>query len=234
MSILVSPRIWLAGAVAMSLAAATAPTGFPFAEETLNYALVWPSGLSLGEAHLQASHAGSGWNFDLKVDASLPAFPIRDHYSAAASSALCTAFFQRDTIHGAKKTSERITVASDGSVTRETMPGGGRSDLPAASCAHDALTFLFFVRGELGQGRVPPAQTVLFGQGYPVKLDYAGPQSVTLNGVATDADKVICTVQLPKSGNFAIEMYFARDAARTPLVLRAQFAIGTFAVELQR
>ena len=29
-------------------------------------------------------------------------------------------------------------------------------------------------------------------------------------------------------------MYFARDAARTPLVMRAPFALGTFSVELQR
>ena len=54
------------------------------------------------------------------------------------------------------------------------------------------LTFLFFVRSELGQGRVPPPQTVLFGPGYPIQLEYTGRQSVAVSGVATDSDKVIC------------------------------------------
>ena len=33
------------------------PTGFPFTNETLNYTVNWPSGLSLGEAHMTATRA---------------------------------------------------------------------------------------------------------------------------------------------------------------------------------
>ena len=73
---------------AVSLAAATASPGFPFSDETLNYSIVWPSGLSFGEAHLQASRAGVDWNFDLKVEASLPGYAITDRYFSVASSAL--------------------------------------------------------------------------------------------------------------------------------------------------
>jgi hypothetical protein len=215
-----------------SLSGAGSPSGFPFSDEVLNYSIVWPSGLTLGEAHLQASRSGE-WNFDLKVDASLPGYAIRDHYSSTTSAALCTGSFQRDTIHGSKRASERITVSGDGNATRETVLGG-KSELSVASCAHDALSFLFFVRQELGQGRMPAAQTVLFGRGYPARLDYVGRENVTVSNIPTDSDKVICTIQLPKSADYAIEMYFARDAARTPLVMRAPFAIGTFSVELQR
>lgn len=213
-------------------AAATAPTGFPFADESLNYSIVWPSGLSLGEAHLQAAQSASGWNFDLKVDASLPGYAILDRYSSVASSPLCSTSFERVTVHGTKKASERITVSGT-NATRETI-GGGKSDFPVAACAHDALGFLFFVRRELGQGRIPPAQTVLFGQGYPISLEYAGRQTVPVGGVPADSDKLIGTIRLPKGADYKIEMYFARDAARTPLVMRAPFAIGTFSVELQR
>lgn len=212
--------------------AATTGSGFPFANETLNYSIVWPSGLSLGEAHLQASQVGSAWNFDLKVDASLPAYAIVDRYKATASAALCSSTFDRDTVHGSKKASEKITV-SGSTATRQTV-GGGKSETAVATCAHDALTFLFFVRRELGQGKIPAAQNVLFAAGYPVKLEYAGPQQVKVNNVSTDSDKVICTIQLAKAPSYKVEMFFARDAARTPLVMRAPFAIGTFSVELER
>ena len=219
-------------ALVVCVPAATAPSGFPFTEETLNYSIVWPSGVSLGEAHLQATHSGADWAFNLTVDAAIPGYAISDRYFSSATAALCTNTFQRDTLHGAKKTSERIGVAPGGHATRETILGG-KSELSVAACAHDALTFLFFVRQEMGQGRVPPAQTVLFGPGYPIKLEYAGQQSVAVSNVPTDSDKVICTIHLPKGSDYAIEMYFARDAARTPLVMRAPFAIGTFSVELQ-
>jgi hypothetical protein len=212
--------------------AATAPSGFPFGDETLSYSIVWPSGLSLGEAHLQATHTGSAWNFDLKADASLPGYAIIDRYRATASSALCSSNFERDTIHGSKKASERIMI-SGSTATRQTV-GGGKSEIPVSTCAHDALTFLFLVRRELGQGKIAPAETIVFGAGYPVKVEFAGQQQVRVADVPTDSDKVICTIQLPKTGDYKIEMFFARDAARTPLVLRAPFAIGTFAVELQR
>jgi hypothetical protein len=215
-----------------TMLAAAAGAGFPFGNETLNYSIVWPSGLSLGEAHVQALQVGSAWNFDLKVDASLPAFAIVDRYRASASSGLCSSDFERQTVHGSKKASERIMV-SGGTATRQTA-GGGKSELTISACAHDALTFLFFVRRELGQGRIPAAQTVLFGAGYPVTLEYAGQQPVKVNDVPADSDKVICTIQLPKGMDYKIEMFFARDAARTPLVMRAPFAIGTFSVELQR
>ncbi len=223
----------LALLAAAACCAATTPSGFPFADETLNYSIVWPSGLSLGEAHLQASHFDSGWNFDLRVNASLPGYAILDHYRAAASNELCSSLFERETVHGARKTSERTSV-SGALATRATAGGGGKAEFPVAACAHDALTFLFFVRQELGQGRIAPPQSVLFGPPYPIQLEYLGRRSVPVNEVATDSDLVVATLRLPKGSDYRIEMYFARDAARTPLVMRAPFAIGTFSVELQR
>ena len=41
-------------------------------------------------------------------------------------------------------------------------------------CVKDALTYLFFTREELGQGRVPAAQKILFGGLYQMTLAYAG------------------------------------------------------------
>ncbi|MDQ6662814.1 MAG: hypothetical protein M3Z23_00275, partial [Acidobacteriota bacterium] len=45
--------------LALPASAATTPTGFPFADEDLNFTINWPSGLSLGEAHMRARHSTS-------------------------------------------------------------------------------------------------------------------------------------------------------------------------------
>jgi hypothetical protein len=46
-------------------------------------------------------------------------------------------------------------------------------------------------------------------------------------------DKVTCTVKGPNS-EVKFDMYFARDPARTPLVIKAPLAMGTFSMELIR
>ena len=37
------------------------------------------------------------------------------------------------------------------------------------ACAKDALTFLYYVRRELSQGRMPPQQTMFFGASYEIR-----------------------------------------------------------------
>ena len=56
---------------------------------------------------------------------------------------------------------------------------------------------------------------------------------VAVNERREQADRVAVSVKGPASAiNF--EMFFARDAARTPLVIRVPFALGTFSMELVR
>ncbi len=52
--------------------------------------------------------------------------------------------------------------------------GGGKSEFAIPTCGRDALTFQYFARREMGQGRVPPAGKVFFGSGYEVKTVYTG------------------------------------------------------------
>jgi hypothetical protein len=212
-------------ALSGSLSAA-ALTGFPFADEDLAYSINWPSGLGLGESHLHARQSGANWNFELTIDAGVPGFLVKDHYSSVASAASCTASFQRDTSHGSKKVNETETV-SGGQVTR------GNNQFPVPDCVKDALSFLYYTRRELGQGRVPAAQTILLGGLYPIRLEYAGEQTVQVNDQPTESDKIICTVTTAASA-IRFDVYFARDAARTPLIIRVPFAMGTFSMELIR
>jgi hypothetical protein len=214
-------------------AAGTPPAGFPFSDEALTYAIKWPSGLSLGEAKLSAAHSGSQWLFDLTIDAAVPGFAVKDSYHSVAGADVCGTEFDRETVHGAKKVSEK-TLIGNGTAVRKTGGGGGQTEITVPACAHDALSFLFYARRELGQGKVPHAEKILLGGAYPLQLQYTGAQNVTINNVPTQADRVFCTVTVREMQKYEFEVFFARDAARTPLLIRVPFPLGAFSMELVR
>ena len=49
-----------------------------------------------------------------------------------------------------------------------------------------------------------------------MKTDYTGSQNLTLKNKPTVSDRVVVSVKGPKS-EFSFEVFYARDAARTPL-----------------
>jgi len=214
-------------------------TGFPFTNETLHYTVNWPTGLSLGEAQLSATRiqpakdGSEQWAFKLALDAAIPGFGVTDRYQARASLDLCSAVLDRDFTHGSRKSHDRVDFDQHQGVAHRETVGAGRSDVPISQCAHDALTFLYFARRELGQGRVPPHENILFGGPYQITLEYAGEQTVKVNDRPSTADRVIATVKGPSS-EVIFEMFFARDAARTPLMVRVPLSLGMFSLELAR
>jgi hypothetical protein len=227
----------IAGAVIFAWAAlasgAPPESGFPFADETLRYAVNWPSGLSLGEAHMRATHASGRWEFQLGLDAAVPGFAVLDRYRSAASGELCSLEFEKDVAHGRRKTREKTVFDYQKRIARRATAGGGKSESPIAECARDALGFLYYTRREMGQGRMPSPQTAWFGAAYQVRLEYSGAQAVSVNEKRMQADRVVVYIKGPAS-EASFEIFFARDAARTPLVIRAPLALGVFSMELVR
>jgi hypothetical protein len=211
------------------------PTGFPYTGESLNYSVNWPSGLSLGEAHLRAAKNGDRWQFEFTLDAAVPGFAVSDRYRSTATADLCSLELEKQATHGKRSAHERTVFDyQQGSATRTTLvEGGGHTDIEISNCARDGLDFVFFARRELSQGRVPPEQTVLFGAEYSVRMEYTGAQEVTLNGKRRQADRVVVHLKGPASDS-SVEILFDRDAARTPLIVKAPFALGTFSMELAR
>ena len=223
-------------AAALLAPAAIAQTGFPFQDESLHYNVNWPSGLSLGEATFTAHHKGGAWELAMTLDAGVPGFAVADKIRSQVTDDLCSLELERDISHGARKTREKTTFdQKTGEATRTTVfpAGGGTSTFTFTSCPRDAMAFLYFARRELGQGRVAPAQTVFFGSAYSVRMDYTGAQTVTLNDKPSVTDHLVVNVKGPKA-SFSFEMFFARDAARTPLVIRVPLSVGTFSMELVR
>jgi hypothetical protein len=236
---LLRSSIPMAAALLLTAAAhAQTQTGFPFTDESLRYTVNWSSGLSLGDATFTAHHTGTtevSWIFDLSTTANIPGFAIADKFHSTATGAdLCSTEFSRDLSQGGKKTREKTTFDQSKHTAHRltTLPAdGGNSDLSTGACARDALTYAFYARRELGQGRIPQAQTVYFGGGYSLKMDYTGAKTITSKGKSTLTDHLVANVKGPKS-SFSFEIFYARDAARTPLQILIPLPVGNLTVEL--
>ena len=172
----------------------------------------------------------------MTLDAGIPGFAIADKIRSSVTDDLCSLELERDISQGARKTDEKDTFdQKKGEGTRTTVfpAGGGTSTFSTPSCARDAMAFLYFARRELGQGRVAPAQQVFFGSAYSVRMDYTGAQTITVSDQPSVTDHLVVHVKGPKS-DFSFEMFFSRDAARTPLLIRVPLSVGTFSMELVR
>jgi hypothetical protein len=200
--------------------------------ESLRYSINWASGLSLGEATLRADKGKEGWDFEVTMDASIPGFALRDDYHSNATPDLCSIELDKTFTHGSKKADEKITFDQQNhTATRQTQNGGGKTDISISTCAKDALTFMQFARNELAQGRLAPQQSVIFGAPYNVRVEYTGAQKVKYGDQTADADRILATVKGPTT-DLTVEIFFARDAARTPLLARIPLTLGSFTVEL--
>ena len=231
-------RVLLFAAASASLLSAAAPlTGFPFQNETLRYNVKLPGGISLGSATLTA-HKGDdgGWNFEMALDAPVPIVPIADQYSATASKDLCSATLQRTMSHGSRKVTEKTEFDQQANQAyRQTLfpVGGGKSDISIPTCGRDALTFEYFARREMGQGRVPAAGKILFGSGYDVKMVYTGAMDIAIADKTITTDHVTVSLKGAAS-DIAFEIFYARDPARTPLLVKIPASIGAVSLELVR
>ena len=209
--------------------------------ETLHYSINWPSGLSLGEATLRSDRTAEGtasapgWDFDLNLDAGVPGFAIRDQYHSTANLDFCSWQLEKKIARGARNSEERVTFDPSKNVaTRETVRDGrtvGTTQISVPICAHDALTLLQFVRKELEQGRLPSAQPAILGAAYQVHLEYLGTTAIRLGNVQMDADRFRTSIKGPAS-DFTLELFFERDAVRTPVMMKIPLSLATFSVEL--
>jgi hypothetical protein len=217
------------------VAAPVAESSLP--NETLHYSVNWPSGLSLGEATLSASSshetsAPERMHFQFDLDAGVPGFAVSDRFRSAASGSFCSTEFQKTTAHGSKRVDDKETFdTSTGTVTRGS--GAGQAELSTNPCGKDALAFLYFVRQELSQGRVPPRQTVFFGAPYEIRLESTGTESVKIGNKPVDTEHVKVSAEGPSSSiNF--DLFFLQDKARTLALVRVPLALGTFSMELAK
>jgi hypothetical protein len=231
------PSIFAIAGLFCAGSTAFAQTGFPFQNESLHYTINYSSGLSLGDANLSAHKTSTGWDFTVTLDAAVAGFNIKDKFTSSMITGYCSTEFGRDTTHGGRSAREKTTFDQEKQTAHrqtEFPNDGGYSDMSTGQCARDAIAFLYFARKELGQGRVPPPQVVYFGSPYTVQQSYTGAQNITLADKKPEVtDHLVYTVKGPRS-EFSVEVYYARDAARTPLLVKIPLAVGILSMEVVR
>ncbi len=229
---------WACAATALCLTLAghvfaEQPQAVPFKNgEVLRYEVVWPTGLSLGEAEFRATSSQEGWKFRAELSASLPNFEVLDEYASEADHSLCSQKLKKDSLHGSKQTHEEITFdQKNRTAERESVGGGGVSEFTVPPCARDALTALYALRSDLAAGRIPPPDDLVFGALYGVVVTYAETREVEIAGERREADRLLVDITGPEaSHNF--EIFFGKDAARTPLLVKVPFSLGVFSLKL--
>lgn len=229
-----APRRCLTLAFVLCLFAAPAfPQAAPFAGgERLTYSITWPSGLGLGEVAFHAQDTAEGWRFEATITADLPILEIRDEFRSSTDASLCSSKFEKKTSHGKRKTDESVTFDQRGhTAQRVTSGGGGESEFAVPPCARDGLAFLYYLREQLAAGRIPPPDDLNFGAQYQVSLTYAESVEISSLGKRQMTDRMIIDLTGPASQH-SFEVFFARDAARTPLLMRVPFELGTFSLKL--
>jgi hypothetical protein len=219
----------------------------PPSSEQLRYNVNWPSGLSLGEASISFTRtpaaAGQPGTIEgvLTLDASIPGFQVADRYGSRATTGYCSIRFDKKLRHGSRQADEAMTFDQQHmTASRETLTAShergddlGKSEVSAPACAKDALTFLFFLRNELAGGRLPQQQPVYFGAAYDVRVDFRGAETVKVGDAPMQADRVNVSLHGPAS-ELSFTVFFAHDAARTPVLFRVPLALGAFSMELAK
>ncbi len=213
-------------------APAIAADKLPFANgEVLVYEITWPSGLSLGEARFTASSGAAGWNFQAQIQASLPTMEIRDEYRSSTDASLCSTSFEKDARHGKRIVKEEVSYDQQKHLAHRKTLEGGHSEVQITPCVRDGLAFLYALRHELGQGRVPPPDDINFGAQYQVSLTYAESVEVAVGDEHVKADRMLVDLTGPAS-HHSFEILVGKDSARTPVLMRVPFDLGTFTLKL--
>jgi hypothetical protein len=214
----------------------TKPAGGP-TNEDLTYAINWPTGLSLGEAHLRtarkATESGERWETEFTIDAAVPGFQVLDRVRSIADGEFCSIELSKSYTHGKRKAEETTHFDQQANrATRETKDGG-KSEFSTSNCARDALDYVQYLRRELSQGRLPPHQTVYYGAAYNVSVQFTGTQTVKISDVPTPADRLVVTLKGPQT-DITLEVFFAKDPSRQLVLVRAPLSLATFSMELVR
>lgn len=204
----------------------------PFSDgEVLTYEITWPSGLSLGETSFTARATPTGWNFEARVSANLPTLAISDEYRSSADAEFCSLKLEKKVRHGKRELDETVTYDQTKRLAHRKNRNGEASEVEIQPCTRDALTFLYVLRRELASGRIPPPEDINFGWQYQISMTYAESVEIEAGGEQVMADRMLVDLTGPNSQR-SFEVFVGRDKARTPLLMRVPFELGTFSLKL--
>ena len=201
--------------------------------EKLTYRLLWPSGVSLGEAFLEAAPSGTETHFQITVEIDLPQYALRHvSSSVAAGDGLCSLRFRQETAGGGKKWAEESIEFDQAARQAHWTRNGQTTTASIAECAQDPLTFIYYLRSRLAEGQPLDSQTLYRGKEFNVRVRAAGAETVEVRGQPRPAEKFV--ISYPGSdAETTFEVWISTDAERLPLRLRVPSPLAAFTAELE-
>ncbi len=207
------------------------------AGESLRYSINWSTGLSLGEASLTSDNidpaSAAARKMELRLEASIPGFAVLDEFRSLTSGGYCSTQFEKSFQHGKKTSKETLVFDQAGLKLERKTDKGGKSEAAIPSCAKDALAWIYFLRHELRNGRLPAPGPAYFGAAYQVDIKHLGATNIAIGGAQEQADRFQVNIKGPASQH-SIEIFTGKDAARTPLLFKVPLPLGSFNMELLR
>ena len=227
--------MWLLLACPAVLMAQSASSSWPVlaAGEKLEYNLRWPSGITLGEATLKATHTGNQMFLEATVDADIPQYHALYTFSSVTDEQFCSQQF-RMVLHEGKRI-VNDTFEFDQNNHQVHRVRNGRSTTASLSdtdCARDPLALIYYFRQQLALGKLPPgASGVLYlGEAYTVHYDAAAPGPAS-GSKAPQGELFNIRVDAPNAPN--LEVSIRNDPQRVPISLRIAFSLGTLSADLR-
>ena len=201
--------------------------------EKLTYKLLWPSGVSLGEAVMESSPSGAETHFQVTVEISLPQYALRHSSSSAATGeALCSLRFHQETGEGAKKWWEESVEFNQAAHEAHRTRDGQTTTASIAACAQDPLTFIYYFRSRLAEGKPPDSGTLYRGENFNVRVRAAGTETVAFRGQQRATEKYVATFP-SQNQEVTIDLWISTDAERVPVRMRVPSPLAVFTAELE-
>ena len=138
---------------------------------------------------------------------------------------------EKDAVHGGKRVQETVEFDQQNHTASRKTKNGGDSEFDVPPCVKDGLTFLYMLRSEIGRGRIPPPDDLNFGAQYQVTMTYAETRDLEVAGEMVKTDRILVDLTGPASQR-SFEIFFRQDPARTPVLIRVPFELGTFSLKL--
>jgi hypothetical protein len=199
--------------------------------EKLVFEIFWPSGVSMGEATLEAKSIKDNLYFWAVAEVGLPQGRILYKYSSIASSDLCSREY-RQSVERPGKFWEEITKF-DADAGKATVSRDGRSrEVTAAKCSRDPLALLYYYRAQAGVGKSASSETLFLGAPLSLKIEAKGKEQIKIKQTQRRGDHYI--IMYPSaSGDRSLELWLSDSPAQTPIAVRLPLPLATFSAELR-
>ncbi|OFW06747.1 MAG: hypothetical protein A3G20_05310 [Acidobacteria bacterium RIFCSPLOWO2_12_FULL_59_11] len=189
--------------------------------------------MSLGEAFMEASPSGAETHFQVTVEINLPQYALRHSSSSVATGVgLCSLRFRQETGEGAKKWWEESGEFDQAAHEAHWTRNGQTTTASIAACAQDPLTFLYYFRSRLAEGKPPDSGTLFRGGDFNVRVRAAGAETVAFRGQQRAAEKYVVTFP-SQNQELTIELWISTDAERVPVRIRVPSPLAVFTAELE-